>query len=505
MTALRHPFTRRLKPRSESSRKYAQPALVAGMTVLSGLLVGRIAESHYGVTALGVLIALPLLYTISRYPLAALAAILIVVSTIVSYNNVPRVHLPGNPPITVADVLLLSLVAGTWWRRRYSTWPRSVRHYTVAVIGFLLISSVAAAGYSLTGVDQLRDSLAAFDAFLYLLVAATIAVELSSQNWRQTLDLLIVIAAVVSVVSIAAAVLPTVASALSSATANGVTAATSDAVSVGAPRVRFAGLFLVSGLVLPTLVLVLLYPDRYRWLRALALLFMIGAVAVSLNRNMYVALVLGFALTALLGGSRFRLGAIIAIVFLVGALVVSGSLLPGVSSTLGSRASSLLDPATLSQTGSIQDRAYEYHYAFLSIAAHPWVGVGPKAFYGAYLLDNGISSVRFFVQNFFVNTAVDYGIPATLAVLLIPLVVVFWGVRALASGRRRHISQSSQASQGPNQALLASLVASVVVLLLSSLIGTYLQDAGTIAAFAVICGLLLGYSEHYAFDHQPHL
>jgi len=503
--AVRETFIGRLPPRPESVRQYIQLGVIAGAAALSGVLVGRIAESHYGLTALGALIALPLLYEISRRPLVSLTAVLVVASSLVAYDHLPRVHLPGNPPVTIADALLLSLFAGTWWRRRYSSWPRSVRHYTTVVVVFLVISSGAGAGYSLGGVDQLREALVALDGFLYLLVAVTVAVELSSENWRRTLDLLIALAAIVALVSLAAAALPSVGSALSGVTDNGVIGAAGDAVAVGAPRIRFVGLFLIDGLVLPTFVMVLLHRDRYSWLRGLALCVMLGAVAVSLNRNMYAALTLGFALTALLAGPRFRLAAIIVVIFLVGALLVSGSLLHGFTSALGSRAGSLLDPATLSQTSSLQDRAYEYHYAFASIVAHPLLGVGPRGFYGAYLVNGGVASVRFYVQNFFVNTAVDYGIPAALAVILIPLAALYRPVRSLAAMRRQAGLHSSGLNQPLQQALLASLVASAVVMLLSSLIGTYLQDAGSIAAFAVICGLLLGHSERYALLNGHHV
>jgi len=74
----------------------------------------------------------------------------------------------------------------------------------------------------------------------------------------------------------------------------------------GTARVRLDGLYFIYSMLIPTLVMVLLLKDRWRRLRFAALLLIIAAIALSLNRNMYGGALVGLLLAALLGGPRVR-------------------------------------------------------------------------------------------------------------------------------------------------------------------------------------------------------
>src|SRR5450631_3194972 len=100
---------------------------VAVGVVIVGVLCGRLALSHYGKTAVEVLIGVPILVVVTRRPMVAMVALLAVVASAFSYGALPRVNLPGHPPINVADLLLASAVLGTVWRRPWKRWPPAVR------------------------------------------------------------------------------------------------------------------------------------------------------------------------------------------------------------------------------------------------------------------------------------------------------------------------------------------------------------------------------------------
>ena len=123
------------------------------------------------------------------------------------------------------------------------------------------------------------------------------------------------------------------------------------------------------------------------------------------------------SLTALIGGPRIRhrLAVVATASTVAVALVLLTSVAPAITSPVGNRLESILAPSQVEQSASFEDRAYELSFAFPSIARHPWFGVGPRQFYGAYLVTPDGSGARFFVQNLYIDLATDYGVPAAIA------------------------------------------------------------------------------------------
>jgi O-antigen ligase len=457
------------------------------LAICLGTFCGRLAVSHYGKSAIEALILGPILWAIAKRPLIAVIALLSVVATLFHYGALPRVNLPGHPPINVADLFLAATVVGTLWRRPWVTWPKPARHYFLAIGLLLILSSIATIKTALVDAEHAREALLAYRNFLYLGVALTIAIELRENQWQRLLNGLIILTSVIAALSVGAAASSGISHLLTSLTPWSVSDASQTAAAGGGgplgntARIRVEGLYLVYAMVIPTLALALFVKDRWRKLRIVAVLLMLGAIGVSLNRNMYAGLLVGLLITGVLGGTklRARLGllAVAAVTTIV--LIAATSVAPAISTQIGNRASTLISPSTVLKSGSLTDRSYELQYAIPSIGRHPWIGVGPSQFYGAY--NSPFSSIpRLFVQNLYVDWAVDYGIPTALAFLLIPGVCMAYGLRRLRLAR-----------DPADRALLAALLGTIVALLLSLFVGTYLQGPESTTAFGVACGLLL--------------
>jgi hypothetical protein len=490
------PLSRR---RVEDSHNVVFAVAVAVAVAAIGILCGRLAISHYGKAAIEAAVGIPILIAVNRRPLVAMVVLLAVDASAFSYANLPRVNFPGHPPINVADLLLATAVGGTLWRRPWRTWPTPVRRYSLALVLLLLVVGVATIKTALLGYAQSRDALYEYRNWLYLAVALTIALEFSGRLWRTWLNVAIGVAALVSIASIAGAASHSVANTLLTLDPTAVFSPSATTLSGGVTlggtaRIRLEGLYFIYSMVIPTIAVVLVVNDRWRRLRIVALLLIIGAVAVSLNRNMYGGALVGVVVAALLGGPRMRHRLAIAVgaTVVILALVVLTSVTPAITTQVGRRLGSALAPSQIEQSGSYQDRAYELSYAFPSIARHPWFGVGPRQFYGAYIPTTHGNEVRFFVQNLYLDLATDYGIPAALAFLLIPGVCLWFG-----------LSRMRFATDPFDKALLAAAIGTLVALLLSGLVDTFVQDPETTVAFGASCGLLLAAALRTVRE-QPH-
>jgi O-Antigen ligase len=443
-----------------------------------GVFVGRLAISHYGVTAIEALIAIPALIALVPRPLAAVMLLLALVASVFSYTYLPRANLPGHPPLNVSDIVLLAAVGGTIWRRPWRSWPPPVRRFYAVLALLLVLALVPSIALALQGHAGSREAITGYKDLLYLSVALTVALELSGRLWSKLLGASIAFAAIVAVLSILGAVSGSLSNVLNhydpgaihSGTLIGATVPTST-------RIRLPGLFFIYAMTIPTLVLVFTIKDRWRLARIAALCLMVGAIAVSLNRNMYFGGLVGVLVAVVLGGPRLRHRfAVTAIALVIAlAIVVQSAVIPAVAAAVSKRAQSALSSQVLS-SGSARDREDEFSHAFTSIAAHPFYGVGWYQPYGAYVG----TAYRGYVEDWYLHLATDMGIPVALAFLLIPWVVIAYGLRRVRV-----------AANPADRAMLAAGIATVVALLLSCLVGTYLQDPGSMAVFGVACGFLL--------------
>jgi O-antigen ligase len=465
----------------------ARGLVLACAGCLLGAIVARVAISHYGPQALELAVGVPLLIFLMPRPLLAALALLVMLQTIYPYGALPRINLPGHPPLSVADVFLAVPVLGTIWRKPWRTWHPAVRTWFLLVGLMLVVATIVTAPVAAGGHTALRESILGFKNLAYLLFGLTIAQELSTSAWRRLLDGLVAIAAVVALLSVAAVAVPSFGHTLNSINSRTVQFSALIGSSTTS-RVRLIGLFLVYGMLLPTMVMTLTVRDRWRSLRIIALLLMVVAVAISLNRNMYFGAVVGLGVTTLVGGPRLRHRILVTLVIVIAVIVLAvESVKPSATAEIQQRASSALSTSVLN-SASAQDRSLEFRFALKSISAHPLTGVGWMEFYGLTLADLGLqgqasTDQRVYVEDWYLHMATDYGIPATILFLLVPGFLIGYG-----------ILRARSAADPAERAMVGALVGSVIALLLSCLVGTYLQSPDTMLGFATICGLLLAAS-----------
>jgi O-antigen ligase len=450
--------------------------MLAALACVVGVAAGRVAISHYGGPAIEALIALPILiYAVPR-PMVCLILLLGLMASVFSYSLLPRLAVPGHPPLNVGDLILLATVGGTVWRRPWRSWPPPVRGFFVLLCLLLALAAIPTIRLAMHGHDAAREAILGYKTLLYLVAALTVALELSGRLWRPLLGVLTVFAAVISVLSIAAAASGSVAHMLTHLDPNA--ALTETGLPAGpTARIRLPGLFLAYAMLIPVFVMALTIKDRWRTARIVTLGLIVFAIALSLNRNMYFGGLIALLITALVGGARLRHRFLFTAVAIAAtlAIVVQSAVLPAVTAKVSARAASAFSTQVIS-SGSAQARADEFSHAFTAIAQHPWYGVGWFQNYGSY---SG-GTFRLGVEDWYLHVATDLGIPVALAFLLIPLTVLAYGFR-----------HARAASRPADRALVAAAIGTVIALLLSCLVGAYLQDPGTMLVFGIGCALVL--------------
>jgi hypothetical protein len=329
----------------------------------------------------------------------------------------------------------------------------------------------------LHGHSPARDALAGYKDLLFITIGLTVALELPGRLWWPVVNGAIVVSAIVAVLSILAAASGAIGHVLTNFDATAVLAASADTLVGTTSRIRLPGLFLVYAMMIPTLVMVLLIRDKWRLMRLIALVLMVAAVAVSLNRNMYFGGAAGLLVTLLVGGPRLRhrfliAGAIVAAMI---AIAVQSALAPSVTAEVAARAQSALSTNVL-QSSSLTDRADEFSHALTSIAHHPWFGVGWFQNYGSY----AGPAPRLGVEDWYLHIATDLGLPVAIAFLVLVGMLLTYGVR-----------RARQATNALDRAMVAAGVGALTALLLSLVVGTYLQDPNTMTAFGFTCGFLV--------------
>jgi hypothetical protein len=426
------------------------------------------------------LIATPVLIAIAQRPMLAWISLLVVLASVFSYNHLPTANLPAHIPVNLGDAVLGAAVAGTVWRRPWRTWPPPLRRAMGWLAVFLAFASVSSVRIALANRNGLHWAIYGYKNALYLMVAATVTLELSRRLWRPTLNAAVVVAAIVSILSIVAAASPAVSNLLnhygsSAATSAAVSfAAAGSTVATSAYRIRLPGLFFAYAMLIPTAVLALTVRDRWRLYRIGVVVLILIAVGVSLNRNMYGGAVAGVLVTFLLGGPRlrYRFAVVLVTTGLVVVLLVLASVQSGVTQEVAGRASTAFSPATVVASGSAQGRLFEFSNALPSIAHHPLDGVGFYQLYSQYNL--------LFVENLPIDFATDYGVPAALAYCFIFASLIAYGVRSARAAPRP-----------PDRALIAAFVGALVAMLISAQVGTYGQEPTSTLALGAASGFLL--------------
>lgn len=249
-------------------------------------------------------------------------------------------------------------------------------------------------------------------------------------------------------------------------------------------RVRLPGLGLAYALLWYVVVRLVYSRGERKLAWALTLAGAFTGILLSLNRNMWIGLLLGLALMLVLGGGVARrrlavgvaaLGAALALMlYLPGDLADDSALAPIVE-----RGSTLLEPGSVREESSLESRGEETERAVSSALRHPILGIGPGVPFGVFFYeraaeDRYIRTPQTFLHNQYLYLALVAGVPG-LACFLVFLVSV---LRRALRGIR---------SDPPTAALGVGLVMVAV----SAVVAIYFSAPDMAAVVGLVAGVIV--------------
>jgi hypothetical protein len=419
-----------------------------------------------------------------RLPLAGLALVLLLVTTVFGYQHVPGAEV-GGVSLRLPEFILAAALAGAV-RQSRRPWPRPLRLYSVLALAFLTVAFVALVNGLLAETTSHDVALGQYRVFIYMGAAVLVALLIRDGKLVQVLDVALAVAALASIASLLAEIHP-VGDRLNDLAGN------SEALLRGGrvgpegslARVRLPGLALVYVVFLPGLALAVAGPRAWRRARVAALVLMLAALLVSLNRHMWVGLAIAILLATLLTRSSFRQPLLrmgVAFLLVCGVGVALLATLGGVRG-IPERALTVVEPGKVEDSDSAKDRVRESKAAVTSIGHHPLLGIGPAGDYGAaaHYFPRESTKPRRYVHNQYLALAVFYGIPALLLFLALPLAVGAAGLRAVRRTQDELL-----------HVVLAAALGTLGAVLLSSLVHIEFLLPETSLSFFFLLGVVLG-------------
>ena len=452
---------------------------VAGLVVLaSAALALAIVDERFRLLLVPP-VALAGLWAVGRFPFAATCAVIALAATIL---EPAKLKIPVGPlDLRLLEVVLgaLLLVAAFFPRRR---WWGGLPGVALAVFfAVLILSTVLAVSSGRSHpIDAYHYTRALAPTLLFFVVVRLIPER--EDIWR-----LLRIAAVMAAVSGAVSVLV----AVPGSPVGEMLAPNDMPLSDRPPPSETDGMGLINRVRLPGVAIayvlfwyaalkMLRAERRERALWAAVVAGMAIALALSLNRNMWLGITIGgflvFALTHTRVRRQFAVGALVLLV--IGTLVgLSGAQIRRDSPLypVVVRATSLFQPEQEIRDSSLTDRFYENRYAVETITANPYLGVGPGAPYG--LVDTVNYGNRVFVRE----------TPRFLHNQYFHLLLIA-GPLALLSFLVFLIAPAARVLRSAQSAPVMALSIGVALTLLSSLVMISFVDA----TWGVVLGMLIG-------------
>jgi O-antigen ligase len=210
---------------------------------------------------------------------------------------------------------------------------------------------------------------------------------------------------------------------------------------------------------------------------------MAANLVLSLNRNMWIGLLLGLAVLMFIGGMRVRRPVWIGVLALVGAIAIIA--IAGVQVDRGplagfaERGQTLFSPQKTTEENSLQDRGKETRQAWLTFKEHPVIGIGPGAEFGVYfdeLQPGGLGYKRthqLFLHNQYLYLLLICGLPGLLA---------FLGFLTASVGRARNFLWDVD---------VATWAVGVGMIALSAFVMISFADASSALAIGLLCGAIV--------------
>lgn len=222
-------------------------------------------------------------------------------------------------------------------------------------------------------------------------------------------------------------------------------------------------------------------------------------ILVSLNRNMWVGIVLGLLLMAIIGGSmvRSRISAALAVLAAAAILFVvfGGSGSSEKVDPILARGATILNPGKTTQENSLQDRARETEQAWDTAQKHLLVGVGVGASFGVegtHLLTSGSFLVgnrtepQLFLHNQYLYLLLIAGIPGLIAFVL------FLGLSVKAAWTR-----------APRDPAIAACGVGIALIMVSAFVAIYFATDDMTAMLGLLAGTIVADATTRAADGRP--
>jgi O-antigen ligase len=223
-------------------------------------------------------------------------------------------------------------------------------------------------------------------------------------------------------------------------------------------------------------------------------------ILVSLNRNMWVGIVLGLILMAIIGGSMVRSRISVALAVLAAAAILfvvfggSGSNEKVVDPILA-RGATILNPSKTTQENSLQDRAKETEKAWATAQKHLLVGVGVGASFGVedtHLITSGSflvgnkSEPQLFLHNQYLYLLLIAGIPGLIAFVL------FLGLSIRAAWTRV-----------PRDPAIVACGVGIALIMVSAFVAIYFATDDMTAMLGLLAGVIVADAASRAADGRP--
>lgn len=413
MATTTHRELPRLGPRPS---RVSKPTLVlAGAVVLAeGLLAGALVLPRLApllLLAAGALVGTAIL---RRPTLGVVGGAVLTVSILPA----ALVAVPLGPlEVRGHELLIAGLFATAIVAPRDHRWGGAPAGLLAAFLGMLALSSLLALSAGRTSAGE---------AWAWARLLAPLALVLAlprllpdRRSMVGMLDAGVVIAALTGVVALVFLLAPAAAEVIPGST----DLVDSGAVyGAGVERVRLPGLALAYLLFWYAVVRLVGAPPGRRALWIAGLAAMVANLAISLNRNMWLGLVVGLGVLLMMAGAGLR-GRVVAglVVTVVAAAVLLVGLAeePAVRGPLQGvveRGDTLLDPASLLREDSLRDRANETDRAWRAAARSPLWGIGPGVQFGVFFNapnpdGSYVRTPQYFLHNQYLYLLLITGVP----------------------------------------------------------------------------------------------
>jgi O-antigen ligase len=471
-------------------RKFNLLSVQIVIVLIAGLLLGIISVLLSPLWVLAGLVILSLAFIVIMRPEIGLLGYLIITSTIIDQNSLPRIPI-GVGRLLITDIILLGLL-GLILIRSLAEHDFKIFHSPLdipllAFIGIAILSTILAI---LRSTITLNDSLGELRNIMsYLTFFIVTNLVRRDQQLRTLIGGLFLLAAIVALAMIAQFIL-----------GNSVHILPGRVETLGTEGVQFLGVTRIippgESLVFVTFITitVILALKRYKLSQSLyMLLWCLTGVGVILTfkRHLWLSALLILLFFACIGWRKIWpriVGGVLAfgiVLFIIFAIILSSPESGMSKLVLGAfeRLSSLTNPQTFNDpNSSLRWRDFEYQYALPQIASHPWFGLGLGAIYRPFVIgkDTIYNNLRHFIHNGHLYIMVKSGLLSYLCFFTASVIFLLRGIK-----------NWQQIPNSQSQAILIGFTLSYIGVLIGSIVSPMIIRSW----WTPVIGIMMGVNE----------